>query len=827
MSNLPNLVVIGNGMVGYKFIEKFTAFGGRQAYQLVTFCEEPRPAYDRVHLSEYFSGKSADDLSLAPQDWYQEQGVELHLGDAVVEIDRAAKVVRSKNGLEIPYAKIVLATGSTPFVPPVPGIDKAGVFVYRTIEDLDAIIEYSHQCETAAVIGGGLLGLEAAKALVDLNLETHVVEFAPRLMPRQIDQTGSDFLRSKIEELAVKIHLNKSTKHIVGNGSVQGMAFADESELPVDMIVVSAGIRPRDELARTSDLTVGERGGILVNDEMQTSDPDIYAIGECALHGNMIYGLVAPGYRMAETAARHLLSEEAAFTGADMSTKLKLMGVDVASIGNAFANGSDSAEVTFANSRAGVYKKLVMSKSSNTLKGAILVGDADEYGQLLQLYLNAMPLPEAPESLIVKGGDAPAGLGVDALPDTAQICSCENVTKGEIISCIKDGCHTVPAMKQRTKACTGCGSCTPLVTDLINTELKKMGVAVDKSLCEHFAYTRQELVEIIKLGQIKTFAELIGRYGKGRGCEICKPAVASILASTWNDYVMEHQTIQDTNDYYMANIQRNGTYSVVPRVPGGEITPDQLIAMGEVAKAFNLYTKITGGQRIDLFGAHLEDLPKIWKKLSEVGLETGQAYAKSVRTVKSCVGSTWCRYGVQDSTTLAIDIENRYKGLRSPHKLKFAVSGCARECAEAQGKDVGVIATEKGWNLYVCGNGGMKPQHAQLLANDIDTATVIKYIDRFLMYYVRTADKLMRTATWLNKLPGGLDKVKEVVINDSLGLAEELEREMQHVVDTFQCEWTTTTNSPEKLKRFRHFVNAPEKDPNIEFITLRTQPVPA
>ncbi|MCB9079714.1 MAG: nitrite reductase large subunit [Anaerolineaceae bacterium] len=827
MSNLPNLVVIGNGMVGYKFIEKFTAFGGRQAYQLVTFCEEPRPAYDRVHLSEYFSGKTADDLSLAPQDWYQEQGVELHLGDAVVEIDREAKLVRSKNGLEIPYDKIVLATGSTPFVPPVPGIDKTGVFVYRTIEDLDAIIEYSDQCKTAAVIGGGLLGLEAAKALVDLKLETHVVEFAPRLMPRQIDQTGSDFLRSKIEELAVKIHLNKNTKHIVGNGSVQGMAFADESELTVDMIVVSAGIRPRDELARSAGLTVGERGGILVNDEMQTSDPDIYAIGECALHGNMIYGLVAPGYRMAETAARQLLAEEVAFTGADMSTKLKLMGVDVASIGNAFANGSDSAEVTFANSHAGVYKKLVMSKTSNTLKGAILVGDANEYGQLLQMYLNDMPLPEAPESLIVKSGDAPAGFGVDSLPETAQICSCENVTKGEIISCIKDGCQTVPAIKQQTKACTGCGSCTTLVTDLLNTELEKMGVAVDKSLCEHFAYTRQELVEIIKLGQIKSFDELLSRYGKGRGCEICKPAVASILASTWNDYVMEHQTIQDTNDYYMANMQRNGTYSVVPRVPGGEITPDQLIAMGEVAKEFNLYTKITGGQRIDLFGAHLEDLPKIWKKLGEVGLETGQAYAKSVRTVKSCVGSTWCRYGVQDSTTLAIDIENRYKGLRSPHKLKFAVSGCARECAEAQGKDVGVIATEKGWNLYVCGNGGMKPQHAQLLANDIDTETVIKYIDRFLMYYVRTADKLTRTATWLNKLPGGLDKVKDVVINDSLGLAEELEREMQHVVDTFQCEWQTTVNSPEKVKRFRHFINAPEKDPNIEFITLRTQPVPA
>jgi nitrite reductase (NADH) large subunit len=826
MAATQNLIVIGNGMVGYKFIEKFSDAGGQRVYRLITFAEEPRPAYDRVRLSDYFSGKSAEDLSLAPLDWYHERGIELHLGDAAVKIDREARVVYSKKGQEIPYAKLVLATGSAPFVPPIPGGDKQGVFVYRTIEDLEAIIAYSRRCQTAAVIGGGLLGLEAAKALVDLKLATHVVEFAPRLMPRQIDQAGSNFLQAKIQELNVQVHLNKSTRQITGNGAVQGLVFADEDELAVDMIVISAGIRPRDELARACGLAVGERGGIVVNDTMQTSDPDIYAIGECALHGSMIYGLVAPGFRMAETACRHLLEQEAAFTGADMSTKLKLMGVDVASIGNAFANGSDSAEVTLTDSRAGVYKKLVVSKSGNTLKGAILVGDAAEYSQLLQMYLNRAPLPDAPERLIVKGGDAPAGLGVEALPETAQICNCENVNKGVILGSIKSGCHTIPAIKQCTKAGTGCGSCLPLLTDLLNAEMEKMGVAVNKSLCEHFAYTRQELVEIIKVAQIKTFNELLGRYGRGEGCEICKPAVASILASTWNEYVMEHQTIQDTNDYYLANIQRNGTYSVVPRVPGGEITPDQLIAIGEVAKRFNLYAKITGGQRIDLFGAHLADLPHIWRQLSEAGLESGHAYAKAVRTVKSCVGSTWCRFGVQDSTSLAIEIENRYKGLRAPHKLKFAVSGCARECAEAQGKDVGVIATEKGWNLYICGNGGMKPQHAQLLATDLDKETLIKYIDRFLMYYVRTADRLTRTATWLNKLPGGLDRVKAVVVNDALGLAEELEREMQQIVATYQCEWRTTLNSPEKLQRFRHFVNTPEKDPTVEFITVRSQPQP-
>jgi nitrite reductase (NADH) large subunit len=822
------LIVIGNGMVGYKFIEKLTAQDVTHQYRLIIFGEEPRPAYDRVHLTEYFSGKSAAELSLASPAWYRERGVELHLGDAVIALDRAGKMVRSKNGLELRYDKLVLATGSAPFVPAIPGIDKKGVFVYRTIEDLEAITAYSRQCRTAAVMGGGLLGLEAAKAMVDLGLETHVVEFAPRLMPRQVDQQGSDCLQKKIEELRVKIHLNKNTRLISGNGAVQGLAFADDSELTVDMIVVSAGIRPRDDLARAAGLAVGERGGIQVNDAMQTSDPHIYAIGECALHNQMIYGLVAPGYRMAETACNQLLVQPASFNGADMSTKLKLMGVDVASIGHTMANGSDTEAVIFADSRAGVYKKLLFSRSENTLKGAILVGDAAEYGQLLQMYLNKMTLPELPESLIVKGGGSKAaGMGIEALPDTAQICSCENVSKGAILNGIKEGCRDVPALKACTRAGTGCGSCVPLLTDLLNIELEKAGVVVDKSLCEHFAHTRQELVEIIKVTGIKTFAELLGHYGRGLGCEICKPAVASILASTWNGYVLEQQTIQDTNDYYLANIQRNGTYSVVPRVPGGEITPEQLLAIGEVARDFKLYTKITGGQRLDLLGARLEDLPEIWRRLTAAGLESGQAYAKSVRTVKSCVGSTWCRFGVQDSTSLAIELENRYKGLRAPHKLKFAVSGCARECAEAQSKDVGVIATEKGWNLYVCGNGGMKPQHAVLLAIDLDKETLIKYIDRLLMYYIRTADRLTRTATWLNKLPGGIGKVKDVVINDSLGLAAALEQDMQRIVDTYVCEWQQTLNSPETLPRFHHFVNSDEGDPNLTFIPVRGQLQPA
>ncbi len=819
--NKQRLVVIGNGMVGFKFLDKLTS--SSHNFDITVLCEEVRPAYDRVHLSEYFTNKSAESLSLAPLPWYSERAIDLRLGEGAKSIDRDSKTITTTIGEVLEYHKLILATGSAPFVPNVPGIKKKGVFVYRTIEDLDGMIYHAKTCKKAAVIGGGLLGLEAAKALLDLGLEAHVVEFASKLMMRQLDAQGSALLQKKIEELGVSVHLNKNSKEVLGEDSVTGLQFTDDSVLELDMIVVSAGIRPRDELAKQAGLTLGEQGGILVNDHLQTSDPDIYAIGECALHGTMVYGLVAPGYRQAETAAKHLLGDDAHFKGADLSTKLKLLGVDVASIGNATLETAHAAAML--NSRAGIYKKLIYS-DEQTLLGAILVGDVSDYGTLLNYYQQKTKLPDVPETLLVAASERPAGAGIAAFADEATICSCENVSKGAISTQIQAGCHDVASLKKSCKAGTGCGSCVPLLNDLITFELEKAGVAVDKSLCEHFPFTRQELLEIIKVSQIKTYDNLLEKRGRGRGCEICKPAVASMLASTWNEHVMEHPTIQDTNDTFMANIQRNGTYSVVPRVPGGELTPDQLIAIGAVAKDYNLYTKITGGQRIDLFGARLEDLPTIWAQLGEAGLESGHAYAKALRTVKSCVGSTWCRYGVQDSTTLAIDIENRYKGLRAPHKIKMAVSGCARECAEAQGKDVGIIATEKGWNLYVCGNGGMKPQHAVLFASDVDTARLIKYIDRFLMYYVRTADRLTRTATWLNKLQGGIEHVKDVVIHDKLGLAETLEQEMQHIVNTYQCEWKTTVSDPEKVKHFRPFVNSEEKDSSIQFSEVRGQALP-
>ncbi|MGK3969964.1 nitrite reductase large subunit NirB [Sorangium sp. So ce1667] len=833
MSKKKDLLVIGNGMVGHKFIENMVLGGFLREWNITTFCEEPRLAYDRVNLSAFFSGKSADDLSMVKPGLYEEAGINVHLGDKAVSIDRRRKAVTSAKGKTVYYDKLILATGSYPFVPPIKGKDAKGCFVYRTIEDLEAMAAHAKSSKVGTVIGGGLLGLEAANALKNMGLEVHVVEFAPRLMALQVDEAGGAILRRKIESLGVQVHTNTSTQEIVAeHGRVARMLFADQTDLATDMIVFSAGIRPRDELARACELAIGNRGGVVINDRCQTSDPDIYAIGECASYNNQLYGLVAPGYHMAKVAADALTGGKDTFGGFDMSTKLKLMGVDVASFGDAFAAQPDARVVSFMSATSNVYKKLVVSADGKHLLGGILVGDASNYSQLLQLVQNKIVLPPNPEDLIVapRDGAKPAGFGVEALPDTATICSCLNVTKKAICSAICDDKHvTLAAIKGHTKAGTGCGSCTTLITDILKKELKKAGVAVTNYLCEHFNYSRQELYHLVRVHSVKTFDDLIAQHGKGKGCEICKPAVASILASTWNEHILnkKHLPLQDTNDRFMANVQRDGTYSVVPRVPAGEITPDQLIAIGQVAKKYSLYSKITGGQRVDLFGARLEQLPDIWRELIAAGFESGHAYGKSLRTVKSCVGSTWCRYGVQDSVGFAVAVENRYKGLRSPHKLKSAVSGCARECAEAQSKDFGIIATEKGYNLYLCGNGGMKPQHAQLFAADLDEATLIKYLDRFLMFYIRTADRLQRTATWFNNLEGGMDYLRQVIIEDSLGICEELEKEMAHLIATYECEWKAAVSDPDKLKQFRPFVNAGEPDRSIVFVSERAQHRPA
>ncbi len=825
---MKRVIVVGNGMVGLKFCEKLATRSNN--FEIIVYGEEPRPAYDRVHLSNFFSGSSAEDLLLTSSSWYEKNSIKLFTGELVTKIDRNEKIIHTHSGQKDHYDILVLATGSAAFVPKIEGVERNGVFVYRTIEDLVQIRDYSHKAKIATVMGGGLLGLEAAKAMIDLRLQTHVIEFAPRLMPRQIDDDGSAILTHKLKELGIQVHTNKSTSKINGNGKLEGLTFADGTSLDTDMLVISAGIRPRDELARNSGIHVHERGGILVDDLMKTNDENIFAIGEAINHNGIIYGLVAPGYEMAEVVVRQLVNDQVrSFKGFDMSTKLKLLGVDVASFGDPFGETPGSVPIVLKDNRNGIYKRINISSDGKFLLGGILVGDAAQYNLFHQMVVNKMPLPLQPESLIFghpnKSDDAG---GIKNLPDAAQICSCENISKGELVFQItQNGVSSINELKKNTKACTGCGGCTPMVNDILKVTLESLGHKLKKTLCEHFDYSRQELYDIIKVKELKTFDLVLDSHGKGDGCEVCKPAVASLLASIWNEPIVNQSTIQDTNDRYLANIQKGGSYSVVPRIAGGEITPDKLMAIGRIARKYNLYTKITGGQRIDMFGARVDQLPEIWAELIDEGFESGHAYGKALRTVKSCVGSTWCRFGVQDSVAYAIFIENRYKGLRAPHKIKGAVSGCIRECAEAQSKDFGVIATEKGWNLYVCGNGGARPQHAKLLVNDVDTDTCTKLIDRFLMFYIRTADPLTRTATWLNKMEGGLEYLREVIVDDKLGICNQLEEEMKGLIESYHCEWRKVVDDPELQKQFKHFINSDDEDPTLSFVEVRQQKLPA
>ncbi|MEM8928581.1 MAG: nitrite reductase large subunit NirB [Bacteroidota bacterium] len=834
---MQRIVVIGNGMVGYKFCEKLAGLAEPGTVDIKVFGEEPRPAYDRVHLSEFFENQDAKSLELAPASWYSDNAIELITGQYITEIDKQAKTIQTKSGHTHSYDQLVLATGSVPFVPPIRGIEKKGVFVYRTIEDLEGMLAYASKINAkkstgrSAILGGGLLGLEAGKAVLDMGLEPHVVEFAPKLMPRQLDGRSSKVLQLTLESMGIHIHLGKATNQILGNGCITGMQFGEEDELDVDMLIVSAGIRPRDELAKTCGLETGAHGGIVVNNRMQTSDPSIYAIGEVALYNEMIYGLVAPGYDMANVAANQIAGNPEATMAEeiDMSTKLKLIGVDVASFGRPFMPADKGHSIIFENKTKYLYKRINVSHDGKTLLGGILVGDAEDYNILHQMYLNGMAVPEDPAQLILPASEGGGVLGdVMDLPDTAQVCSCESVTKGQICGVIESGRATdLGSVISCTKAGTGCGGCKPMVKNLTEATLKSLGIEVKDHICEHFDYNRQELYNIIQVKGYQTFDDVLDNHGNGgHGCEICKPVVASLMATIHADTANKEYAIQDSNDRFLANIQRNGTYSVVPRVPGGEITPDKLIALGEIAKKYDLYTKITGGVRIDLFGATLKQLPLIWKELINHGFESGHAYGKSLRTVKTCVGSTWCRYGMDESVSFGIELENRYRGIRAPHKIKGGVSGCIRECAEARGKDFGVIAVEGGWNLYVGGNGGANPRHAQLLVEQIDNDKVIKYIDRYLMFYMRTAKPLQRTAAWLEALEGGLDYLKEVIVDDKIGIAEDLEHEMQTLVNKYECEWTQAINNPEMMKRFNHFVNSEEEDDNLVFVPMREQKMP-
>jgi nitrite reductase (NADH) large subunit len=829
------IVVAGGGPAAHRFADAMHA-RGLDGWHVTVLTEEAHLPYDRVALSKALTDMDYD-LTLGEAAMWDHASVDLKTGERVVKINAEAKTVETAAGNTFEYDELVVATGSNAARLPIPGAELT--HVYRTLEDVwainKAIAELTEKLGrrvNAVTIGGGLLGLESAAGTEQLGANPIVIDGSQWLMATQLDEGAGQAMGRLIKSKGFEVHGGVFPSEVLSDddGQVTGVLMADGRVIDADIVIVAIGVRPRDELFRAAEgeeqvFSLGQRGGVVINDYCATEVPGIWAIGEVANFGGMCLGLVAPANTMAEIVADRLHGGDATFPGFDTATKLKLSGVDVASFGDAFAKTEHALEIVYADPARGVYQKIVTTDDAKTLLGGIFVGDASPYMSLRPLLGRELPAEPGAFLSAAGGGDAPE----TELPDDATLCSCNNVTAGSIRDAI-NGCgacegnapvQELGELKGCTRAGTQCGSCVPMLKKLLETELTKSGVEVSKALCEHIELSRQELFDAIRVLELSSFEEIMAKYGTGAGCDICKPTIANILASQNSAYVLDagRGTLQDTNDRALANMQKDGTYSVVPRIAGGEITPKKLGVIAAVAEKYNLYTKITGGQRIDMFGARLEQLPEIWKELVDAGFESGQAYGKSLRTVKSCVGSTWCRFGVQDSVAMAIQLELRYRGLRSPHKLKMGVSGCARECAEARGKDVGVIATADGWNLYVGGNGGATPAHAQLLAKDLDDETLIKYIDRYFMYYIRTADRLQRTARWQEELDGGIKHVEDVVVKDTLGIAADLEAAMAKHVDTYKDEWADTLKDPERLRRFRSFVNAPDqKDDSITFV---------
>jgi nitrite reductase (NADH) large subunit len=829
------IVVAGGGPAAHRFADAMHA-RGLDGWHVTVLTEEAHLPYDRVALSRALTEKDVD-LTLGTASMWDHPSLELKTGERVARINADARTVETAAGNVFEYDELVVATGSNAARLPIPGAEHT--HVYRTLEDVWAIneaitglTEKLGRRVNAVTIGGGLLGLESAAGTEQLGANPIVIDGSQWLMATQLDEGAGQAMGRLIKSKGFEVHGGVFPSEVLSDddGQVTGVLMADGRVIDADIVIVAIGVRPRDELFRAAEgeeqvFSLGQRGGVVINDYCATEVPGIWAIGEVANYGGMCLGLVAPANTMAEIVADRLHGGDATFPGFDTATKLKLSGVDVASFGDAFAKTEHALEIVYADPARGVYQKIVTTDDAKTLLGGIFVGDASPYMSLRPLLGRELPAEPGAFLSAAGGGDAPE----TELPDDATLCSCNNVTAGSIRDAI-NGCgacegnapvQELGELKGCTRAGTQCGSCVPMLKKLLETELTKSGVEVSKALCEHIELSRQELFDAIRVLELSSFEEIMAKYGTGAGCDICKPTIANILASQNSAYVLDagRGTLQDTNDRALANMQKDGTYSVVPRIAGGEITPKKLGVIAAVAEKYNLYTKITGGQRIDMFGARLEQLPEIWKELVDAGFESGQAYGKSLRTVKSCVGSTWCRFGVQDSVAMAIQLELRYRGRRKPPTLKRGVSGCARECAEARGKDVGVIATADGWNLYVGGNGGATPAHAQLLAKDLDDETLIKYIDRYFMYYIRTADRLQRTARWQEELDGGIKHVEDVVVKDTLGIAEDLEAAMAKHVDTYVDEWADTLKDPERLRRFRSFVNAPDqKDDSITFV---------
>jgi nitrite reductase (NADH) large subunit len=778
----PRLVVIGNGMVGVRLLEDLLA-RAPDRYAITVFGAEPVPAYNRIALSEVLSGsRDAGEIALQPAAWYAQHGIDLRVGVTVTAIDRAARLISTADGSAVPYDVLVLATGSRPFVPPLPGCEKEGVFVFRTLDDCAAITSYAQRCRTATVLGGGLLGLEAARGLLSHGLAVTVVEAAPHLMCQQLDAESGAILRQVMEGLGLRVVTAATTAAVLGNGRVTGLALHEGDDLDADMVVVSCGIRPNVDLARQAGLTV-ERG-IVVDDHLRTEDPAIFAVGECAQHRGTVYGLVAPLYEQTRVLASVLASDTAAcYTGSRPTTTLKVMGVDLVSLGR-LADASPGDEiVTYSEPARGVYQKLVLRDS--VLVAGCLLGATATAPSVLRLYDTGQPAPARRADLLF-GPATAAASDVSTLPDDTPICQCHQVSKGMLTEQIGRGKTTIRALSACTKAGTGCGGCRPLLQDLIAAYAGD--VAGDPSVHWYvpgIPMTKPELVAAIRERGLRSVSAVFRELAAGKDDAASKPGLASLLRTIWHEEYDDERDARFINDRVHANIQHDGTFSVVPRIYGGITSPEQLRRIADVAEQYRVpMVKITGGQRIDLLGVRRDDLPAVWRDL---GMPSGHAYTKAFRTCKTCVGTDFCRYGVGDSTGLGLKIERRFQGIETPHKVKMAVSGCGRNCAEATVKDVGVVAVEGGWEVYVGGAAGSRVRAADLLARVGTHEEALVLIGRFLQYYREHAKYMERSPAFVERM--GIERLRRVLVDDVEGIVARLDAEMQAAVDSYRDPW--------------------------------------
>jgi nitrite reductase (NADH) large subunit len=804
------LVIIGNGMAGARLAEEVRSRDAGKSFDIVMFGEERYGNYNRILLSGVLAGThDPQDIFINPLDWYTENDVRVHLGERAVSIDRGLRTVTGENGTVERYDRLVFATGSSAFVPPVKGIfasDGAlrdGVSVFRTLDDCDKITRDAEKSERAIVIGGGLLGLEAARGLLGKDVEVHVVHLMPTLMEAQLDSASARFLRNTLTKMGVQVHLEKATSEVLGDDRVTGVRFADGSELAADMIVVSAGIRANSGLARESGLET--QRGIIVNDDLSTkTDPAVFAIGECAQHRGTVYGLVAPAWEQAKTLADKLTSpgSQAAYTGSRIATRLKVMGIDLTVMGVKEAVEDEDEEVVYSEPSTGVYKKMIVR--NNRLVGAILLGDADSAPSLRQAFDREEVLPEKRSELLFPGAAGSAPQSAADMPESAQICNCNGVTKGEIAQVVKSGKRTLKAVCDATRAGTGCGTCKPQVQEIL-VAFSDGGVEEDPAeryYVPAVPMAKPELVAAVRERGLKSVSSVLAALAEGAEDAVSKIGLASLLKTVWAGEYDDERDSRFINDRVHANIQKDGAFSVVPRIYGGITTPAELKRIAEVAEKHNVpMVKLTGGQRLDLLGIPKEKLPEVW---ADLGMPSGHAYAKTFRTCKTCVGAEFCRFGLGDSTALGVKIEKRFQGIESPHKMKLAVSGCPRNCAESTTKDLGAVAIEGGkWEIYIGGAAGSTVRKGDLLCAVDSHEKVLQLMGRFMQYYRENGKYKERAYGFVARM--GIERIQSVLIDDSEGICERLDKAIGEAVDAYVDPWIEGS-APTHPKQFESVV---------------------